>query len=110
MNQKVLLTSATALVCLIILFLIAYFSLDLSKTLKAYSYQSSERAKVESQIKTWQSITDKYKGYKDGYLQLAVLEYRLGEFEKAKNYTNQALSLDPGYKEALEFQKKLKNY
>ena len=110
MNQKLLLNSITALICLILLFLIVIFSFDLSKTLKEYSFQTSERARIEIQIKTWQSITDKYKGYKDGYLQLAVLEYRLGDFEKAKLYTNQALYLDPNYKDALGFLAKLKNY
>lgn len=110
MNIKMLLNSVTALVCLVVLFLIVLFGIDLSKTIKTYSLQNAERAKTESQIKTWQSITEKYKGYKDGYLQLAILEYRLGEFEKAKSYLNQALYLDPSYKEALEFQKKLTNY
>ncbi|OGH05816.1 MAG: hypothetical protein A2W22_00760 [Candidatus Levybacteria bacterium RBG_16_35_11] len=109
MNSKIL-NPIVALAGLLIIFMITIFGFDLAKNLKTYSALNSERAKIQSQIKTWQSITEKFKGYKDGYLQLAVLEYRLGEFEKSKTYLDKALYLDPTYKEALELQKKLKNY
>jgi tetratricopeptide (TPR) repeat protein len=109
MNSKIL-YSITSLVYLILALLILIFGFSMVKNLKAYNVLSSEREKISTQIKTWESIVSKFKGYKDGYLQLAVLEYRLGEHEKAKKYVNQALYLDSNYKEALEFQKRLNNY
>lgn len=110
MDRKLLFNSVITLMCLVILLLVVLFSFDLSKTIKTYSKLISERERIQSQIKTWQSITEKFKGYKDGYLQLAILKYRLGEFDKASFYLNQALYLDPNYKEALQLQEKLKNY
>jgi tetratricopeptide (TPR) repeat protein len=96
--------------CIIVIILIVFFSIDLLKNYREYSNQRRERTNIQAQIKTWQSITEKFKGYKDGFLQLATLEYRLGEYEKTKSYLNQALYLDPNYKEALELQNRLKNY
>jgi len=93
--------------CLGMILIIGYFSFDLAKNLNNYNRQTREKAVILSQILTWESITDKYQGYKDGYLQLAVLEYRLGAFDKVKTFLDKALYLDPNYKEAIELEKKL---
>jgi tetratricopeptide (TPR) repeat protein len=110
MKNKLLINISLALICLIIIVLIIVFSIDLSKNLETYTSKNIERAKIEHQIKTWKSIVQKYKGYKDGYLQLAILEYRLGKFENSKEDLQTALKLDPNYKEGLELQKKMKNF
>lgn len=98
------------LLCLAMISLIGYFSLDMTRNLDSYNQQSKEKAIILSQIRTWESITEKFQGYKDGYLQLAVLEYRLGDFTKAKIFLDKALYLDPNYKEAIQLENKLKNY
>jgi tetratricopeptide (TPR) repeat protein len=82
----------------------------LIKSFNSFNKLESQRNQIISKINTWRSITDKYQGYKDGYLQLAVLEYQLQDFGNAKLYLNKALELDPNYKEAIEMKKVLKNY
>ena len=98
------------LFCLIIAFMIGFFSFGLVKNFHSFNKLENQRNQIISKINTWESITDKYQGYKDGYLQLAVLEYQLQNFEKSKLYLRKALKLDPNYKEAIEMGKVLKNY
>ena len=87
---------------------IAYLSFNFYQNLNTYQKVSSERIKIVSQINTWQSIVKKYKDFKDGYLQIAVLEYRLGDYDKAKIYCDKALLLDPEYSDAIELNEKLR--
>ena len=87
---------------------IAYLSFNFYQNLNTYQKVSSERIKIVSQINTWQSIVKKYKDFKDGYLQIAVLEYRLGDYNKARVYCDKALLLDPEYSDAIELNKKLR--
>jgi len=98
------------LLCLIIVSMIGFFGFGLIKSFNSFNKLESQRNQIISKINTWRSITDKYQGYKDGYLQLAVLEYQLQDFGNAKLYLNKALELDPNYKEAIEMKKVLKNY
>lgn len=69
-----------------------------------------QREKIQSEIKVWQGVTDKFTQYKEGYYQLGILEYELGDIEKAKFYISKSLYLDPNFDKAREFQKILNNY
>lgn len=59
-----------------------------------------ERSALEQKINFWQSIANKYEGYKDAYFQIAILEYRLGNFKKAQEYNKKALLLDPNFEDS----------
>lgn len=87
---------------------VVFVSFDLSSTLNQKQKLVKERQKIISQIQFWQGVVNKYKGYRDAYFTLAVLEYRLGEYAKAKNYLNQALALDPNFEKGRELEKLLK--
>ena len=63
-----------------------------------------QRQNLQSQINFWQSVADKYSGYKDSYFRIAVLEYRLGNFSEAKNYNQKALLLDPNFADAKQLE------
>lgn len=67
----------------------------------------AERAAVEKQVTYWQDIVGKYHNYRDGYIQLAALEYQLGNNEKAKEYIKKALDIDPNFEPAQQFQQLL---
>jgi len=56
-----------------------------------------KRQEIVSSILYWERAVDKYKDYRDGYFQLAVLQYRLRNFEKSKYYLDKALALDPNF-------------
>ncbi len=72
-----------------------------------------EREKIQREINFWTSVTNKYSGYKDAYFRVAVLEYNLGNFNKAKKFNKKALLLDPNYldsKKLEEILNKNQNY
>lgn len=74
--------------------------LDLYLNYKKNNELVSSKNDMMSQIKIWESIIDKYPGYKDAYFRLSVMEYRMGDFAKAKQYVQKALVLDPNFKDA----------
>lgn len=80
---------------------------DLRSNLDKLNLINQERKIIEAQIVEWKGILSTYKNYKDGYYMLAILEYRLGDSQRAYDYTNEALEIDPNYKEAKELLIKL---
>lgn len=60
----------------------------------------SERRSIALQIQYWHNVVGKYKDYRDGYFQLAVLEYRLGNMRKAKMYLKEVFRIDPNFEKA----------
>lgn len=73
------------------------------------TYESllSERDTVKKQQVYWQGIVKTYPDYRDGYVMLSVLDYKLGEKNQAKIDINKALEIDPNDKQAQEFSKQL---
>ncbi len=67
----------------------------------------ADRATVQQQITYWEQVIAKYSDYRDGYFTLAVLEYQLGNKEKARVYLEKTLVLDPNFDEAKKFEKVL---
>jgi tetratricopeptide (TPR) repeat protein len=61
---------------------------------------NNQRQNLQSKVNFWQSIIDKYDGYKDAYFQKALLEYNLGQIDKAKADNAKALLLDPNFADA----------
>ncbi len=70
----------------------------------------NRKSVIVSQIQVWQEIVGKYKDYRDGYLTLAILEYRLGDNDQARLYLKQALSIDPNFEKARDLEKILRFY
>lgn len=83
---------------------IVFASFDFSSTLKQKQELYQEREKIMSEIRLWQDVAKKYKGYRDAYFTLAVLEYRLGEYGKAKDYLRETLNLDPNFEKGKELE------
>ena len=74
-----------------------------------YKQISIRRENLQSQINFWQSIADKYDGYKDAYFRIALLEYQLSDFQKAKEANLKALILDPNFDDAKKLETVLSN-
>ncbi len=70
---------------------------------------SLERQRMQEEISFWQSIANKYEGYKDAYFQMAILDYQLGNFQKAKTENKKALTLDPNFEDAKKLELLLEN-
>lgn len=65
------------------------------------------RQNIQRQINFWQSVSEKYPGYKDAYFKIAILQYQLGDLESSKKNNNKALLLDPSYDDAKKLEKLL---
>jgi tetratricopeptide (TPR) repeat protein len=106
-KNKTVVVSIYSLLYLIMVAVTVYLSVNIYKNLTIYQKVSSEQATIISQIKSWQGIIKDYPNFKDAYLQIAVLEYRLKNYERSKEFCNKALLLDPEYSDAIELSKKL---
>lgn len=75
-------------------------AIKLYHEVNTYQKIASQRQLIQQKINFWQSFKESYDGYKDAYFQIALLEYQLGNNEKAKEYNKKSLLLDPGFEEA----------
>lgn len=64
-------------------------------------------AQLNEQRDHWENVIGKYPDYRDGYYQLAILEYNLGNKEKAKNYLEKAFEIDANFEEGRELEQML---
>jgi tetratricopeptide (TPR) repeat protein len=95
---------------LILFFGITAYGVNLVKSYKKFVKITNERQILQSEINFWQSVNEKYDGYKDAYFRKALLEYRLSQYDKAKEDNKKALNLDPNYEDAKKLEKVLENY
>lgn len=69
----------------------------------------SDSKEIEKLISLWKKIIEEKPNYRDGYLQLVYLHYKIYENEKAKEYLQKAIELDPNYSITKEMEKLLNN-
>ena len=86
------------------IFLIFIFSIDLISNIQKENELKVSRLELEKEVKGWQSIADKYQENKQAYLEISLIEYRLGNFDSSKYFLNKALFIDPNFKEAKNLQ------
>ena len=65
------------------------------------------RVEVEKQALYWENVVKSRPDYPDAYYQAAWYSYMLGEKQRAYEFLNHALSLDPSFKKAQELKNKL---
>jgi hypothetical protein len=82
----------------IFLLFIGFMIFDLKQKIVVASDMQSQKQQVLENIHRLEGVVDKYKDYKDGYLELAILEYRLGNITKAKYYLEKVFKIDPNSK------------
>lgn len=67
-----------------------------------------EKQTLEEQIAKWEEVVTKRPDYRDGYLQLALLNYRLDRIYATRFYLKKVFTLDPNFEPARELEKKLR--
>jgi len=97
---KVLSIIVVIFTVIILIFGISVAGVSFYRNYRNYAQISAQRENLQSQINFWQSIADKYDGYKDAYFRIALLEYQLSDFQKAKDANGKALVLDPNFDDA----------
>ncbi|QQG40713.1 MAG: hypothetical protein HYV37_00060 [Candidatus Levyibacteriota bacterium] len=92
----------------IALLLVIMFVISSIQTYKHFQDKKLEEVKRKElilKVEYWEKVINKYKNYRDGYFQLAVLEYQLGNKEKAKMYLDKVFLLDPNFEEGQRLKK-----
>jgi len=62
----------------------------------------SDPKDIKKLISGWEEVLEKYPDYRDGYLQLAYLYYKLDKNKQAKENLKKALALDPNWEKTKE--------
>ena len=96
-NTPVLLLTLIVLIALLIV------SVDVSRNYKKFSDLSQKKTVLEKEKEGWTKVLIKYPDYRGGYLSLAIIEYKLGNRDKSRQYLNKALNLDPNFDEGRAF-------
>lgn len=68
------------------------------------AWEWREEKRIENKIAQWEEILEKYPGYRDAYLRLAVLNWQINNSEKAKEYLEKAKELDPNFETTKELE------
>ena len=97
----------TFIVVILLLGLMAYVSFEFGQNFTKYQNLHTQRKDLESKINFWHSISEKYSGYPDAYLNLSNLYFQLNDFENARKYINKALFLNPDLNEAKILEEKI---
>ncbi|GEM_PF-1589575 len=96
-NSRIVIAS---MISIFILALIFAFGLDFYHNFKTRQGVELNREKIASEINYWQQVVDKYNNYRDGYFQLSILEYKIGNKDKSRLYLEKVLELDPNFEAA----------
>lgn len=79
----------------VLLMALGLLSFDLVKQIREGENRERERQEIISDINFWEMIINQYPDFKDAYLELAVLEYRIGDLSKASFYKDKVLYVNP---------------
>lgn len=63
---------------------------------------TQENEELINRINYWKKVVIDYPNYRDGYMQLAILTYQIGNMVASINYVEKVLELDPNYQPAKE--------
>ncbi len=99
----------TFILSLLLLAVVARESVIMYKQFKVLQTAQEKREKMLSDVTYWKGVVAKRKDYRDGYFQLAVLEYQLEEKEKANQYLQKTLELDPNFAEGRRLEEVIRN-
>lgn len=84
---------------------IGVVAVDVIHNIQTKQQIEAERNNIYSEIVYWEKVVKRYPNYRDAYFALSVLEYRIGDIKKAKEYLTKVFKLDPNFKEGKELEK-----
>lgn len=86
---------------------ISYVGFQDIKSYQELQEVRNAREQVSAEVHYWEQVVKKYPSYRDGYFMLASLNAQLGNTNKAREYTDKVLQLDPDFSEGKELQETL---
>lgn len=82
------------------------FDSSLKKKIGEVEEEIRKPSEIRKEILEWEKIVSEKPDYRDGFLRLALLYYRIFAKEKARENLNKALAVDPNFKPAREIEKR----
>lgn len=80
-----------------LILLILVMSFRVNGQIHRLTEEQQKHQQVAEERNYWQGVTTQYPGYRDAYFRLALLEYQLGEEDKALTAVNESIRLDPRF-------------
>lgn len=99
-DKEHLLIITSSLIILIALIIVGFNTYEKYVSLRLLKV---DRAEIVSEEGFWRNIVLKYPDFRDAYLALAVVEYKLGNREGSLENVEKALKIDPNYTDAYKF-------
>ena len=96
-----------SLITTVLLVTIILRGYELFEGIQVLEAATTKHEDIAKEREYWQGVVMRHPGYRDAEFKLAVLSYQLGEKDKAKEYLNEALIIDPNFKEGREFAKQV---
>ena len=109
-KRKKIFTALILSTSIFFLALILLLSVVLFNLLEKRDQIAQQKASFMSQVSFWQNIIVERPDYRDAYFELSILEFKLKDINSSKFYLEKALTLDPNFKQGIEFQKTLNSY
>lgn len=94
-----------SLIIIVLVAAIGILGVKLNKDINQKQEVDKERQEIIKEVEFWKTVVTKYKDYRDAYFQLAILEYRLGDFRASKFYLQKTFELDPNFDKGRELEK-----
>jgi hypothetical protein len=70
---------------------------QLLHNMQASQATQAARQHIMGEASYWKNIANQYKGYRDIYFRIALLEYKLGNKGESQKYLNKVMELDPNF-------------
>ncbi len=90
-----------------VLIAISLIALDIYSNFEKQKKLTNEKFKVLREVSFWENETKVRPGYRDGYMQLAILNFQLKNFTEARQELDKALFLDPNFEKGRELERLL---
>ncbi len=88
-----------------VLIAISLISIDIYSNFEKQKALTNEKFRVVREISFWENEVRIRPGYRDGYMQLALLNFQLKNFTEARENLDKALHLDPNFKKGRELER-----
>lgn len=103
-------TEGLVILYVITIFSILFLSFDLFANIQKTREITFQKEKIQAEISLWENVASKFKNSREAYYKLAVLNYELGDIDKAKFYLSKSLYIDPNFDKARDLKKILDTY
>ena len=90
-----------------VLIAISLISIDIYSNFEKQKELTNEKFRVLREVSFWENEIKVRPGFRDGYMQLALLNFQLKNFNESRESLDKALVLDPNFEKGRELERLL---